>query len=69
MTWWILVAFFLAYVFVPVWLFVRESRKRRAARRRTPCHVERCTSSARYGPDGIAVACWSHAGDWPEVRS
>lgn len=34
---------------------------------RRGCHADGCTSTARHGPDGVAVACWSHAGDWPEV--
>lgn len=31
------------------------------------CHADRCTSTARYGPWGEPVACWIHAGDWPEI--
>jgi hypothetical protein len=31
------------------------------------CHGDGCTSAANYGPNGEAVACWVHAGDWPMV--
>lgn len=34
---------------------------------RRECSAPRCTSTATHGPDGAAVSCWSHAGDWPEV--
>lgn len=35
------------------------------------CHGNdgRCTSTATHGPDGKAIVCWGHAGDWPEVTS
>lgn len=33
----------------------------------TRCHGDGCTSSATHGPNGEAIACWGHAGDWPEV--
>jgi hypothetical protein len=35
---------------------------------RVVCAMERCTSTATHGPAGEAVVCWSHAGEWPEVR-
>lgn len=34
---------------------------------RKVCQAGGCAQTAKHGPDGEAVACWSHAGDWPEV--
>jgi hypothetical protein len=31
------------------------------------CRFDNCTSTATHGPAGEAFACWSHAGDWPEI--
>lgn len=32
------------------------------------CRADRCTNTATHGPPNTeAVACWQHAGDWPEV--
>lgn len=28
---------------------------------------DRCGGVARYGPASEPVACWAHAGDWPEI--
>jgi len=33
----------------------------------TKCHADNCTNTATHGPAATAVACWQHAGDWPEV--
>jgi hypothetical protein len=30
------------------------------------CQAE-CTAPATHGPAGVAIVCWGHAGDWPEV--
>jgi hypothetical protein len=31
------------------------------------CSVAGCSMAARHGPGDVAMVCWSHAGDWPEV--
>lgn len=34
---------------------------------RKRCHGDGCRMTATHGPSGEAVACWSHAGDFPCV--
>jgi hypothetical protein len=43
-------------------------RRHLGVRERPRCRHEGCTSSATHGPDGEAIVCWAHAGDWPAVR-
>ena len=34
---------------------------------RTACCGDHCTATATHGPGAFPVACWQHAGDWPEI--
>lgn len=34
---------------------------------RALCRYDDCDQTATHGPDGVAVVCWSHAWNWPEV--
>ena len=34
---------------------------------RPACCGDRCTATATHGPGAFPVACWQHAGDWPEI--
>lgn len=34
---------------------------------RPACCGDHCTATATHGPGAFPVACWQHAGDWPEI--